>query len=150
MVLCDTNVWLALALSAHSHHQLARDWLAQQEVAESIFFCRATQQSLLRLLNNSKLLQAYGNEALSNSDAWEVYESFLRDFRIRLKADEPRGLEVYWREYAVRDTCSAKLWMDAYLAAFARAATLEMVTIDRGFEQFEGVKLILLSKDGCR
>lgn len=100
----------------------------------------------MRLLTNPKILAAYGNDPLSNSEAWKVYESLLSDFRINLKTKEPLGLEDYWRDYAVRDTCSGKLWMDAYLAAFARAAGLEMVTIDRGFQQFVGIELTLLAK----
>jgi predicted nucleic acid-binding protein len=36
------------------------------------------------------------------------------------------------------------LWQDAYLAAFARAAKLHLVTFDGGFRQYEGLRLTLL------
>ncbi|MGH9333577.1 MAG: TA system VapC family ribonuclease toxin, partial [Vicinamibacteria bacterium] len=56
MELCDSNVWLALALSKHVHHAPARDWLETIEEPASVLFCRATQQSFLRLLTNSSVL----------------------------------------------------------------------------------------------
>lgn len=36
----DVNIWLALALSGHSHPLAARTWLDGQETPNSIFFCR--------------------------------------------------------------------------------------------------------------
>jgi predicted nucleic acid-binding protein len=60
MVLCDSNVWLALALSKHLHHSATREWFEAVEEAASICFCRATQQSFLRLLTNASVLSPYG------------------------------------------------------------------------------------------
>jgi predicted nucleic acid-binding protein len=37
MKLPDVNIWLALALSGHSHHRAARTWLDEQDAASSIF-----------------------------------------------------------------------------------------------------------------
>jgi predicted nucleic acid-binding protein len=45
---------------------------------------------------------------------------------------------------ALRDTASPKLWMDAWLAALAMGANLQLVTFDRGFTQFDGLNLLLL------
>jgi predicted nucleic acid-binding protein len=44
----------------------------------------------------------------------------------------------------VRHTGSRKLWMDAYLAAFALAGGYQMVTTDTAFRQFHGLDLMLL------
>lgn len=144
MILCDSNMWLALSLSGHSHHQVAKEWMEQQSEPNSIFFCRATQQSYLRLLTNPQLLRAYGNDALTNETAWQCYMDLLADFRIAL-AMEPSGLESWWTRYALRDSASPKLWMDAYLAAFAKAAGYTLVTLDHGFQQFDGLSLSLLT-----
>ena len=147
MKLPDVNIWLALALSGHSHHQAARDWLDVQEKPESIFFCRATQQGLLRLLTTAEVMNGYGIAPLTNREAWVVWESFMDDDRIAF-INEPADIEKVWKPCALRDMHSPKLWMDAWLAAFAFSAGCEMVTTDRAFQQFEGLPLQLIRKDG--
>lgn len=142
--LCDTNVWLALALSGHRHHAAARDWLETIDEPESIRFCRATQQSFLRLLTNASVLAPYGNPPLTNQQAWAAYEAFTADDRIALQAAEPAGLESRWKELALRGSASPKLWMDAYLAAFALASGCSFVTTDRDFRQFSDLDLVVL------
>ena len=121
MVLADSNVWLALALSKHHHHRAALDWFATVKAPASVCFCRATQQTFLRLLTNVSVLHPYGNPPLTNRQAWKAYEQLLADDRIVLRAEEPAGLETRWKQLARRDMASPKLWMDAYLAGFALA-----------------------------
>lgn len=147
MILCDSNVWLALALSAHIHHRRARDWLAGVDEPDSVLFCRATQWTLLRLLTNSAVLAPYGNQPLTNREAWAVYEAFVADDRIRLRSDEPASVESHWRKFAARPTGSPKLWMDAYLAAFALAGGTKLVTTDVAFRQFEGLDVEVLGPE---
>jgi toxin-antitoxin system PIN domain toxin len=146
VVLCDSNVWLALALSRHVHHAVAREWLERAEDPASVIFCRATQQTLLRLLTSTAVLSPYGNPPLTNRQAWAAYEAFLADDRIVLRSEEPAGLEARWRRFALRETASPKLWMDAYLAAFALAGGYRMVTTDTAFKQFGGLDLEFLGR----
>lgn len=145
MILCDGNVWLALALSRHGHHTVVREWLETIEEPISVFFCRATQQSFLRLLTNASVLSPYGNPPLTNREAWSIYETFLDDDRIDW-AEEPEGVEPLWKELAGRPTASPKLWMDAYLAAFAMAGRYRMLTTDGAFRQFRGLDLLVLGQ----
>lgn len=142
--LCDSNVWLALALSKHTHHPVARDWLDTVDGSATVLFCRATQQAFLRLLTNASVLAPYGDAPLTNDAAWAAYEAFVADDRIVLRAEEPAGIESRWKEFAKRGTASPKLWMDAYLAAFARNEGCRMVTTDPGFKQFSDLDLLLL------
>ena len=65
--------------------------------------------------------------------------------------DEPLGVFALWHDLAVRASASPKVWMDAYLAAFAVCAELAVITaelavitIDKGFKQYKGVDLRLL------
>lgn len=142
--LCDGNVWLALALSKHVHQGIARDWFESIEEPASILFCRATQQTFLRLLTDAPVLAAYGNPPLTNREAWTAYEALLADERIAFR-EEPVALEARWKELAPRNAASPKLWMDAYLAAFALTAGCHMVTTDVAFRQFPGLDLHLLT-----
>jgi toxin-antitoxin system PIN domain toxin len=144
VVLCDSNVWLALTLSRHAHHGVARRWFDAIGQTGSVFFCRATQQTLLRLLTNGSVLRPYGNPPLTNRQAWGVYEALLADDRIAFRVEEPAGLDASWKRFALRTTGSPKLWMDAYLAAFALTGGYRMVTTDPAFKQFPGVDLELL------
>lgn len=86
----------------------------------------------------------YGNPPLTNREAWSAYEAFLADDRITFRADEPVGVQPIWKQLAVRRTASPKLWMDAYLAAFALAGRYSMVTTDAAFLQFRGLDLLVL------
>lgn len=144
MVLCDSNLWLALSLSKHVHHPAAVAWLERVDDPRAIFFCRATLQAFLRLLTNAAVLAPYGNPPLTNRQAWQVYETLLSDDRIVFRADEPAGLDVRWKQFAVRSTASPKRWMDAYLAAYALAGGHRLVTTDTAFRQFRGLDLELV------
>jgi uncharacterized protein len=146
VMLCDSNVWLALALSKHVHHSAARKWLEKVEKPASVFLCRATQQTFLRLLTNAAVLGSYGTPPLTNREAWSAYEALLADDRIAFRADEPAELESLWKDLAVRGTASPKLWMDAYLAAFALSGRYRMVTTDGAFRQFQGLDLLVLGQ----
>lgn len=146
MNLADTNFWLALALSKHQFHTTVRDWFDRQSKA-SVLFCRATQQSLLRLLTTDAVHRPYGNAALSNSGAWKFYRDLRSDHRCGF-AKEPKTIEGQWKAMASRDSASPKLWMDAYLAAFAASGGHGFVTTDEGFKQFTALRLILLTRAG--
>lgn len=140
----DTSIWIALTISEHDHNRVAREWFTSVQDSESVIFCRSTQQSLLRLLTNAAVFGRYGYPPLTNDDAWRAYETILSDDRVTFREDEPDALERWWRRYSQRSTASPKLWMDAYLAAFARAEGCTMVTTDAAFKQFPGLELLLL------
>jgi uncharacterized protein len=146
MLLADSNVWLALALSKHEFHAEARTWFADRTPREALF-CRSTQQTLLRLLTTKAVLAAYAIPPLSNQAAWSVYDGFLADERIAW-VEEPSGLETAWREFAGGSRASPKIWMDAYLAAFAFVGGHGLVTTDKAFKQFKGLDLLVLSSKG--
>src|SRR6185312_15180032 len=111
--LCDTNVWLALALPEHLHHAVCVKWFGELPDGDSLRFCRSTQQSFLRLLTNFPAVGAPDRPPLTNRQAWRAFDELLDDTRISLQADEPAGVEPAWVEFATRDTASPKLWADA-------------------------------------
>jgi predicted nucleic acid-binding protein len=76
-------------------------------------------------------------------DAPEMAET--ADPRIAFAA-EPDELARYWQRLAVRDSASPKVWMDAYLAAFALAGGHQVVTIDAAFRQYEGLNPVVLAQ----
>lgn len=86
----------------------------------------------------------YNLPARTNSEAWGLYQAFCADDRVTFLA-EPAATEEAWERHSAVQTASPKLWMDAYLAAFAKAAGARLVTFDKGFRQFGGVDVLVLS-----
>lgn len=137
--LCDVNCLLAFCYDRHIHHPAALTWLGQQDEL-SVVVCRSTQLALLRLLTNANVML----EAVCNlKQSWKIYDSLMGDERFDFYA-EPMELEQHFRRYTASGRVSPKLWQDAYLAAFARATKLRLVSFDGGFQQFEGLHLTLL------
>jgi toxin-antitoxin system PIN domain toxin len=145
--LLDSSVWLAVSVSGHVHHSVARGWFGGVQSPDRILFCRSAQLSFLRLLTTSAFQAAHGDPALNNDQAWIVFDALVGDDRVVVEKDEPEGLESYWRQYAGRTSASPKVWMDAYLAAFAAAGGHRLVTLDKDFRQFDGLDLLLLTSD---
>jgi toxin-antitoxin system PIN domain toxin len=144
--LFDTSAWLAATFDQHPCHSVARQALRQATVRQTAVFCRATQQSFLRLLSTAALAKAYGVEPLTNSDALLTLDNLQALPQVSWQ-DEMPGVFGLWRTLAGLNSASPKVWMDAYLAAFAIAADLRLVTLDKDFKNFvpHGLDLVLLS-----
>ncbi len=145
-ILFDSNVWVALTFSAHPHHSLALREFATATAGNPVCFCRSTQQSFLRLATTPALLRAYAAEGFTNRDALSVVDSLSKLPTVKLLA-EPTDLESAWHRIANLPSASPKVWMDAYLAAFAIGHDAEFVTLDKDFQSLvkHGLKLRLLS-----
>jgi toxin-antitoxin system PIN domain toxin len=146
--LLDVGVWLAAGFAAHPAHGAARRVLAQVSAAEPALWCRATQQSFLRLASTPVITAAYGVAKATNADAWVALEAFLALPQVDV-IDEPLELARHWRQLSAIEQSAPKRWMDAYLAAFAMAAGVLLVSLDRDFSHFEpqGLKFQLLVAD---
>ncbi|HUG91034.1 MAG TPA: TA system VapC family ribonuclease toxin [Planctomycetaceae bacterium] len=145
MFLLDTSVWIAQTFDSHPGHAAASGALALATHEQPAVFCRATQQSFLRLASTPTVLQLYGCTGLTNDDALTMLQRLMALSSVAYR-DEPEGLVPLWHRFAGRKTASPKVWMDAYIAAFAVAGGLILITLDADFRQFEpaGLKLQLL------
>jgi uncharacterized protein len=124
----DVNVWLALVWSHHVHSERAREWF-EGRFDDQFFFCRVTQVSLLRLLTTAGVM---GEDLLSMSEAWKIHDRLFDDSRIQFMT-EPSDLGRRFRTMSAGSRSSPKVWSDAYLAAFAESAGLQLVSFDRAF-----------------
>jgi len=52
--------------------------------------------------------------------------------------------ETHWAAFAKLESPAPKVWMDAYLAAFAKAYDIPVVTLDTDFQNFEGLEVQML------
>ena len=146
--LLDVNVWLAAAFAAHPAHGAARRVLHDASANEPALWCRATQQSFLRLASTPMITAAYCVAKATNADAGVAVAAFLALPQVDV-IDEPPELDRYWRQLGGIEQSAPKRWMDAYLAAFAMAAGLLLVSLDRDFSHFEpqGLTIQLLLAD---
>ena len=137
--LLDANVWLALAVEAHTHHRRASAYWGN-EAAPTAAFCRVTQLAFLRHLTNRAIM---GDQVLSPLAAWNKCGEFLALPEVRFLA-EPPGLEERLGEWCHAGRTSPNLWTDAYLASFAKCSGSRLVTFDCGFARFTGLQLLTL------
>ncbi|MBP7140421.1 MAG: PIN domain-containing protein [Opitutaceae bacterium] len=139
--LCESNVFLALALASHPHHAKAVAFMDLLPDEESVYFCRLTQQSFLRLLTLEALMK---EDVRTNSEAIDVWRKLRLDIRVGFIRDDPDGVEACWLKLARYGSPAPKRWMDAYLAALAINLEMRFVTFDRGYRQYRSAGLDLL------
>lgn len=145
--LFDSNVWVALTFANHPHHSNAKAALGHHAAEQPAVFCRATEQSYLRLITTPKLIAYYRADGMTNSRAVKNLSDFLCQPRIVSRMEQPSGLRDLWLKFASCETPSPKVWMDAYLAAFAISAKLSFTTLDSDFTAFvkHGLDLNLIT-----
>ena len=128
--LLDVNVWLALAAPSHAHHAAARDYWMQPRLPRT-WFNRVTMLGLVRLLCEPKVM---AGARLSVSRAMDVYEHFANLPEVGFM-DEPPACGGLFAASTRAPGRSPRLWTDLYLASFAEAGHLRVVTFDRDFER---------------
>jgi toxin-antitoxin system PIN domain toxin len=137
--LLDVNLWLALSASEHPHHVRAhRYW--RNESAARLAFCRLSMLGFLRLVSNPMVM---GEATLKAAEAWTAYERW-RERNDVVFAAEPLDCEQHLSDWAGLNIMRPRLWTDAYLAAFAVASRMRLVSFDRDFRRFPGLELLLL------
>ncbi len=143
--LFDTNVWLAATFPKHIFYPLAQKALAQCTPALPAVWCRSTEQSFMRLASTPSVQRTYDALGLTNRSVWLALDTLQALPQVTWR-EEPPGVFAQWRSLAALDSASPKVWTDAYLAAFAMQAGLQMVTLDRDFKNFvkQGLDLKLL------
>lgn len=145
--LADTNVWIALQFERHPHRQTAVDFIGARSEKAPVFFARVVEQFFVRLITTAALCRSYSVPAHTNAQAVEILNGWRSRRHVRCLDAEPEGTRELWLELAAIPSASPKVWMDAYLAAFAIRAGLPFATLDIDFRRFEaaGLQLHLLS-----
>jgi toxin-antitoxin system PIN domain toxin len=126
----DVNVWLALCSDRHVHHKVAAQWL--DSVQSPVFFSRATQMGLLRLLTNVRVME---DDVLTPQRAIAVYRELRADERVGF-IEEPAEAEEKWLSMMSGPAASGSAWTDAFLAAVAAGGNLRIVSFDGGMKRW--------------
>lgn len=139
--LLDINVLLSLVYGAHIHHAAAIAWVDKVQEDGELLLCRVGQLGLLRLLNNPAVM---GPDVQSGIEVWEAWDALLADGRFCF-VGEPERFQDCFRLLSSALAFQPRRWQDAYLAAFALAADVELVTFDTGFRSFPGLRHRILA-----
>ncbi len=123
----DVNVWLALHHQIHEHHEKALAWFEGLEVERRLVFCRQTHMGFFRLLTTGAVM---GDEVLTKRQCWTLYKRWISGGKATLE-NEPAKMSLAFEQRTMTDGASPKEWTDAYLAAFAETAGIQLVTFDR-------------------
>ena len=137
--LADVNVIFPLLVSRHQHREKAVEWFDSTAPGE-VVINRLVRLAALRLLCNAQVM---GADVLQPKTALAALQVLEADERIVL-LHEPDGLDEALKKLAAPCATTPNLWTDAYHAAFAVVAGLQVVSFDRGFSKFRGLAFLLL------
>jgi uncharacterized protein len=137
--LVDVNVWLALVVRHHQHHNQARKWYETLGPSDA-GLCRIVSLGLIRLLATPSVM---GVHALAVRQAYELLQALADDERVEFLS-EPPDIDALLPGFLNHNAPAGKLVTDAYIAAFAICSSRRLATLDRGFRRFHGLDLMLL------
>lgn len=113
----------------------------REEAAERVAFSTVTMLGLVRVLTCAPIM---GGRPVEPADAWSVLQTWLTTGPV-VRLHEPEGCRARLTEMATAGLVTGRSWTDAYLAAFAIAARVRLVTFDAGFTCFSGLDLLQLA-----
>ncbi len=137
----DVNVLIGLFRPEHPHHAAARSWWATSRAAGEPFTVpEVVWSGFARVVTNPRAFTV----AASFAEAWAFVESVTRQPTHRTYAAHPRTLAEFAR-LAGESGARGNLVADAYIAACAAAYGGTVVTFDRDYRRFDGLRVLELS-----
>jgi uncharacterized protein len=137
MWLIDTNILIYGFRTAAPQHAAARDWLERLIVSSEQFAVPdVVWVSFVRLVTNRRTLP----DPSTPQEAWGYAEPFIRAPGFLPQLDTHAARER-WIEFCRERLLAGDEIVDAYLAALALTYGLTLVTHDKDFRQFRGLKV---------
>lgn len=138
----DINVWIALSIPDHVHHERARTYW-QAEAAAVSAFNTTTMLGLVRICSSSPISKG---APLTSMGAWSLYLQWMHLQEVN-HLPEPRACMVTLNNFVSAGLITGRTWTDAYLAAFAVSASLRLVSFDSDFRRFPGLDFLHLKPE---
>ena len=139
--IADANVLFPLLVDRHVAHEVARRWWEKRS-DDSVGLCLLTRMAVLRLLTNRVAMNGAPTTPEVALNAWRALAADPRSVFVDVA---PSSHENFLTSMVTVRQPTSNLWTDAWLAALARSLDHELVTFDRGFKSFDGIKLSLLN-----
>lgn len=138
MIIVDANVLLYAVNEAEPRHEIARGWLDRAlGGSETVGFTWVVLLAFLRLSTKVGLFP----RPLSVDSALETVRAWLHEGPAVIVEPTSRHLDVLAALLSPKGT-GGNLTSDAHLAAIASECGAAVVTFDRDFERFEGVRSV--------
>jgi len=138
----DANVLIAAAASDHAHHAVAAGWLGRaRRENELLAMCPVVALAFLRITTHPRIHET----PLTAAQALAWLQCLLRSPSVRWmhSADE----HLLNLERLLTGPVVGNLVMDAHLAALALENGASVVTFDRDFLRFPGLRVELLTQE---
>lgn len=140
MKILDANVLIAAAASDHSHHTVAAGWLGRAlRESELLALCPVVALAFLRITTHPKIHET----PLTAAQALAWLQSLLRSPSARWM--HPADEHLMNLQRLLTGPVVGNLVMDAHLAALALENGASVVTFDRDFLRFPGLRVELLT-----
>ena len=137
MIIPDVNVLVALASVHHAHHQVARGWWREND--EPVGLPDVVVSGALRILTHPRILQP----ANSIGQALDFFAALRERPDVLTWVPATNTMERF-EEICREANATGSLISDAYIAACAAAYGATVVTFDRDFRRFKGVRVLEL------
>lgn len=140
MKLVDANVLIAACANDHPHHAMARQWLEQARArSETLGLSVLVALAFLRIVTNGRI----NANPLTGEQALDWLRSLTDSPAVRWLHPDVDHLSIL--DSLLRQTGAAgNLINDAHLAALALEHGASVVTFDRDFLRFQGLRTELL------
>ncbi|RYE76938.1 MAG: PIN domain-containing protein [Myxococcales bacterium] len=137
----DVNVMIALFRPDHVHHSVAATWWDQAAAAGEPFTVPDVVWSgFLRIVTSRRVFTV----PASFAEAWAFVESVIAQPTYARFISHPRTLAEFARLAGGADA-RGNLVADAFIAACAGAYGGTVVTFDRDFRRFDGLRVLEIS-----
>lgn len=138
MKLLDANILLYAFNQDAAQHAVCRAWLEEALNSEELVALPwQTLLAFVRITTNSKAFR----RPLQNAQACEIVSGWLSRPNVRVIEAGERFWEIL-RGQVIEAQVSGSLVSDAALAALAIEQGADMVSVDRDFRRFRGLRLI--------
>ena len=141
MKIPDVNVLVHLHRDGHAHHHVAHEWWREtRRVGEPLTVPDVVWVGFIRVVTSSRIFP----DASSPSEAWSFIES-VRAHGIYLEYSANPKLLTIFGDQLLDATATGNLVTDTYIAAIALSLGATVVTFDRDFRRFDGLKVLELA-----
>lgn len=141
MIIPDVNVLVPLHRPGHLNHDRAREWWRElASRSEPLTVPDVIWSGFVRIVTHPRILQPPSSLA----QAWEFVQAVRGSGNYIEYASHPRAMDLFAAQCQAAGA-TANLVTDAYIAAAATSLGATLVTFDRDFRRFDGLKVLELS-----